>query len=272
MQSFKCSPHALFSSFWVNRRLIYALAGREIAGRYKGSIFGLLWPLINPIFMLFIYVFVFSVIFSAKWAVDSGSKIEYALILFPGLLVFNLFAECINRAPSLIINNANYVKKVIFPLEIFPWVYLGAALFHLVLGLGVWLIAHCILMGPPPPYAVMLPFFLLPFLLFIVGLMWILSSLGVFIRDIAQFATIITSAAMFISPIFFPVTALPIGFQPYLYLNPLTFPIESARNVLLFGVLPSATSFVMYCVFSISVALVGFAWFQKTRKGFADVL
>jgi lipopolysaccharide transport system permease protein len=272
MQCFKYSPSALFSSFWLNRRLIYTLVRREVAGRYQGSIFGLLWPLINPIFMLFVYVFVFSVIFSAKWAVGSSSKIEYALILFPGLLVFNLFAECINNAPSLIVSNANYVKKVIFPLEIFPWVYLGAALFHFVLGLGIWLIAHCILIGPPPPYAVMAPFFLFPFLLVIVGLMWIISSLGVFIRDITQFVKIITSAAMFISPIFFPVTALPAGFQSYLYLNPLTFPIESTRNVLLFGALPSVSSLVIYWFFSIAVALLGFACFQKTRKGFADVL
>lgn len=272
MQYFNYSPSALISSFWINRKLIYTLSKREVSGRYKGSIFGLLWPVINPVLMLFVYVFVFSMIFSPKWAAGSSSKIEYGLILFPGLLIFNLFSECINRSPSLIINNANYVKKVIFPLEIFPWVYLGAALFHFVLGFGIWLVARCIFMGLPPFDAFFMPLFLCPFLLLLVGLMWILSSLGVFIRDMAQFVIIFTSAAMFLSPIFFPITALPEALQAYLYLNPLTFPIESVRNILIFGALPSITVIAVYWAFSIATALVGFLWFQKTRKGFADVL
>lgn len=136
MLNFSTSPKEMLNSVWRNRGLIRALVQREIVGRYRGSIMGMLWSLFNPIVMLVIYTFVFSVVFKARWSVDSSSKTEFALMLFAGLIVFNLFAECINRAPGLIIGNVNYVKKVVFPLEILPWVTLGAAMFHFLVSLS----------------------------------------------------------------------------------------------------------------------------------------
>ncbi len=272
MQHFSTAPKEMVASLLRNRNLIKALVKREVIGRYRGSVLGIFWSFFNPVLMLAVYTFVFSVIFKARWNGSSDSKTEFALILFAGLIVFNLFAECISRAPGLILANTNYVKKVVFPLEILPWVSLGSALFHTLISIGVWLIAYVILFGLPHVTALMLPLVFIPLLLFIIGISWSLASLGVYLRDVSQFIGVITTILMFLSPIFYPVTALPEAYRPFLYLNPLTFIIEQVRDVLFWGELPDMTTLVAYGVGAILVAWLGFIWFQKTRKGFADVL
>ena len=179
MQNFPATPREIVASLWRNRSLVKASIKRDVVGRYRGSFMGILWSFFNPLFMLIVYTFFFSVIFKARWSAGSDSKTEFALVLFSGLIVFNLFAECINRAPGLIVGNQNYVKKVVFPLEILPWVGLGAALFHGAVSLGVWLVAHLIFFGLPHATILYLPLILLPFGLFIMGLSWALASLGV---------------------------------------------------------------------------------------------
>jgi len=186
--------------------------------------------------------------------------------------VFNLFAECINRAPGLIISNVNYVKKVVFPLEILPFVGLLSSLFHSAISLGVWLLAYLFLFGIPHPTVLYMPLIVLPFVLFIMGLSWALASLGVFLRDVGQFIGIVTTTLMFLSPIFYPATALPEAYRHLLYLNPLTPVIEQARAVLYFGMPPDFIMLAVYWAATSIIAWLGFAWFQKTRKGFADVL
>ncbi|MDF0678376.1 MAG: ABC transporter permease [Nitrosomonas sp.] len=217
MRQFPATPVEMFTSLWRNRELILASAKREILGRYRGSVLGLLWSFFNPIFMLAVYTFVFSVVFKARWSVGSESKTEFALVLFAGLIVFNLFAECINRAPALILANPNYVKKVVFPLETLTFVSLLSALYHALISLGVWLAAYVILFGVPHASALYLPFVVMPFALFILGLSWILASLGVYLRDVSQFIGVITSVLMFLSPIFYPISALPESYQHLLY-------------------------------------------------------
>jgi lipopolysaccharide transport system permease protein len=128
MQDFSVAPTEIARSLWRNRSLVRSLVQREVVGRYRGSFLGILWSFFNPVFMLLVYTFVFSVVFKARWGTASDSKTEFALVLFAGLLVFNVFAECFNRAPTLILSNVNYVKKVVFPLEILPWVTLGSTL------------------------------------------------------------------------------------------------------------------------------------------------
>lgn len=272
MQHFSTAPKEMAASLWRNRNLIKELVKREVIGRYRGSVLGIFWSFFNPVFMLAVYTFVFSVVFKARWNGSSDSKTEFALILFAGLIVFNLFAECINRAPSLILANTNYVKKVVFPLEILPWVSLGSALFHTLISIGVWLIAYIILFGLPHVTVLLLPFIFIPFLLFIIGITWGLASLGVYLRDVSQFIGVISTILMFLSPIFYPVTALPEAYRPLLYLNPLTPVIEQTRDVLFWGKIPDMTVLATYSVGAIFVAWMGFVWFQKTRKGFADVL
>ena len=272
MQHFSVTPREMAASLWRNRGLVWALVQREVAGRYRGSIMGMLWSLFNPIFMLAIYTFVFSVVFKARWNVGSDSKTKFALMLFAGLMIFSLFSECLNRAPGLIIGNTNYVKKVVFPLDVLPWVALGSAFFHFLVSLSVWLIAYAILFGTPNITVLWLPFVVFPLVLLTLGITWFLASLGVFLRDVGQVIGVLIPVLMFMSPIFYPVTALPEAYQGYLRMNPLTPVIEQARAVMFLGQLPDFAQLAIHGFVSLVVFWLGFAWFQKTRKGFADVL
>ena len=272
MQYFPVSFKEMIASFWRNRSLILAIIKREVIGRYRGSFLGIIWSFFHPLFLLAVFTFVFSAIFKAQWSGGSGSKTEFALVLFNGLIVFNLFAECINRAPGLILTNLNYVKKVVFPLEILPWVILGAAMFHALVSIAVWLIAYSLLFGVPHPTIFLLPLVFLPLTLLIMGLSWLLASLGVYLRDVSQFVSILTTVLLFLSPIFYPASALPDKYRPFLLLNPLMPAIEQTRNVLFWGKFPNVALFGVYLLATACIAWLGFAWFQKTRKGFADVL
>lgn len=272
MTTLLVSPRDAFSSAWKNKELILALTQREIIGRYQGSYLGILWSFFNPVLMLFVYTFVFSVIFGARWSSQSDSKSEFALVLFSGLIIFNIFAECANRAPGLILNNSNYVKKVVFPLEILPWVSLGSALFHATISFSVWLITYLFVVGPPPITTPLVAVTVLPLIFFVLGFSWAFSALGVYLRDLAQITSVITSILMFLSPIFYPTTAIPEEYRSLLRLNPLTEAIEQGRDVLLWGRIPDLTLFLSCLGGSLLVAYLGFLFFQKTRKGFADVL
>jgi lipopolysaccharide transport system permease protein len=273
MQRFSIRPSEALKSFWRNRALIYALTKREVLGRYRGSLFGIFWSLISPILMLVIYTFVFSVIFKSRWdGSASDSRVEFALVLFAGLIVFNLFSECISRAPALIISNINYVKKVIFPLEILPWVVMGGALFNFFISLFVWLCVYVIFNGMPQPTFLLMPLVLIPYILFVMGICWFLSSFGVFIRDTSQMIGMLITILMFVSPIFYPVTALPLEYQKFLLLNPLAIPIEIMRDFIYWGVNADLITIIWYWIFSTITAALGFVWFQKTRKAFADVI
>lgn len=272
MQNFSISPQEMVTSFWRNRSLIGALVKREIIGRYRGSYLGLLWSFFNPIFMLAVYTFVFSFVFKAKWNVESESKVEFALALFSGLIIFNIFSDCINRAPTLITSNTNYVKKVVFPLEVLPWVSIGSALFHALISLTVWIAAYVIYFGKPHISLITLPLVITPLVLFIAGLCWLLASLGAFLRDISQVIGVIVTTLLFLSPIFYPTTALPEEYQQLLYMNPLTPAIELARNAIFWGTMPDYQLLGAYTLAGAFIAWIGFAWFQKTRKGFSDVL
>ncbi len=272
MKDFSPSLRTLGAGFWCNRHLILVLVRREVVGRYKGSILGILWSFFHPVFMLVIYTFVFSVVFKARWGAGEGSKAEFALVMFAGILIFNLFAECISRAPSLIVQNPTYVKKVVFPLEILPWVSFGSALFHAGISLVVWFVFYGIVLGVPPFTAFLFPLLLIPLSLLILGISWILASLGVYLRDVSQIISVIVSALMFLTPIFYPLSAIPVKYQVILAINPLTFIVDQARGVLIFGNGLTWSSFCLLTGISLIVAWLGFAWFQKTRKGFADVL
>lgn len=265
---------ALGRSLWQNRSLIAQMSKREVVGRYKGSILGLAWSFFNPVFMLVVYTFVFSEIFKSRWGGVGleESKTQFAIVLFVGMIVLGLFSEVVNRAPTLVLANVNYVKKVVFPLEILPLIAMGAALFHAMISLAVLLSAFLLLNGYLHWTALLLPLVLLPLLILIMGLAWILASLGVFLRDVGQFVTILTTVLTFLSPIFYPVSAVPEVARVFIMANPLTFIIEQSREVLLWGHLPDWSGLGLYTLVALVFAWAGFVWFQKTRKGFADVL
>lgn len=272
MTSYSVSFFEPLASLIRNRGLIYSLIKRDISGRYQGSFLGIFWAIVNPIFMLLVYTFVFTVIFKSRWAGGTDSKIEFALLLFCGLIVFNMFAECINRAPVQITSNANYVKKVVFPLEVLPWVAMGTSLFHALISFIVWLVAYVIFIGAPPLTGFLLPLVLLPLILLIIGVSWFLASLGVYFRDIGQLVIIFTTVLMFLSPIFYPASALPESYHGFFMLNPLVPVIEQVRSVMYWGRGPEWAVLGASFIGGSVIAWLGLVWFQKTRMGFADVI
>jgi lipopolysaccharide transport system permease protein len=188
------------------------------------------------------------------------------------LIVFNLFSECIIRAPNLVLANPNYVKKVVFPLEILPFVSLLSAVYHASVSLVIWVGAYLVLVGMPHPTILFAPIVLIPLALFIMGVSWALASLGVFLRDISQVMGFLVLALMFLSPVFYPATSIPESYQSLFYMNPLTPVIEMSRAALYDGKSPDPTVIAICFVTACFAAWIGFACFQKTRKGFADVL
>lgn len=267
------SINSLLASLRRNRQLIVQMTRREVVGRYKGSAMGILWSFFNPVLMLVMYTFVFSVVFKARWgAAGEETKTQFALVLFVGLIVYNLFAEALNRAPGLILGNVSYVKKIVFPLEILPVVAMGAALFHALISMLVLVVAFVLINSYLQWTVVFLPLVLFPLIVLALGMAWGLASLGVFLRDVAQTIGMVMTVLLFASPVFYPLTALPVYIRPWLMLNPLTFIIEQARAVLIFGRTPDWLGLAIYSLVSVIIAWVGYAWFQKTRKGFANVL
>lgn len=264
---------ALASSIYKNRQLVAQLTKRDVVGRYKGSLFGMTWSFFNPVLMLAVYTFVFSVAFKARWGTEGEEgKAQFALLLFAGLIVHGLLAEVLNRAPTLVLGNVNLVKKVIFPLEILPLIGVLSALFHLAISLAVLLVAIVVFNGALHWTAVLVPLVLLPLIVLACGFAWMLASLGVYLRDVGQVMGILTAVMMFLSPVFYPLSALPEGVRGWLFLNPMTFIIEQVRNLLIWGKSPNWMWLGIYALVSVCVAWLGYFWFQKTRKGFADVL
>ncbi|AZO32320.1 ABC transporter permease [Mesorhizobium sp. M1B.F.Ca.ET.045.04.1.1] len=257
--------------------LLLSLTHREVTGRYRGSAFGLLWSLLTPLFMLAVYTFVFGFVMKSRWSVPNStntdhSMAEFSVILFSGLIVFQVFSEVLSTAPSLVLNNRNYVKKIVFPIHILPAVSVGAALFHACVSLLVLLCFAWFVFGGIHPTIILAPMVIAPMAVMILGIAWVLAAIGVYFRDIGLIVPPILTTTLFLSPVLFPRTALPIGLQPYLSLNPLAIPVESFRNVVIFGVQPDWVSVGYYSVAAIGIAFVGYQFFEKTRRGFADVL
>ena len=267
------SPKEAFESFWRNRDLIWQLTKRDVVGRYRGSLLGIAWSFFNPVLMLTVYTFVFSVVFKARWGGGGDeNRINFAIVLFVGMIVHGLFAECLNRAPGLIVSNVSYVKRVVFPLEILPWISMGSALFHVGINLLVLILAQLILMQQFPLTIVLAPFVVMPLVVATMGFTWFLAAIGVYVRDVGQTIGIVTTILLFLAPVFYPISALPERYRGWLHLNPLTFIIEEGRKVLVFGDLPNWGGWFAYFSVSFVIAWAGFWWFQRTRRGFADVL
>ena len=252
--------------------LVSQLVRRDVAGRYRGSMMGVVWSFFNPLLMLAVYTFVFGFIFKARWTAQAAGPFEFALILFAGLNVNSLFAECANRAPTLIIENANFVKKVVFPLEVLSWSTVGAALFHLAISTVVLLAFGLVVRGGIPVTAVLFPVVVAAFVPFVAGATWLLASLGVFLRDLKQVTGVFTAALMFLAPIFYPKDLIPAQYRDLLYLNPLTVVVEASQDVLVLGRMPDWGLLGLYAVGSCLFAWAAFSWFARSRRGFADVL
>jgi len=235
---------------------------------------GILWSFLNPLLMLAVYGFMFLFVFRARWGLGDGAdpNIAFVPILFTGLIIHAFFAEIVTSAPTLILSNVNFVKKIVFPLEILSVVSVAAALFNCFVAWIVLAFMQTFLGGQLHLTLLLFPMVVLPLAVFGLGLSWTLASLGVFVRDVAQVSGFLATAALFLSPIFFPVDALPQGLRPWIHLNPLTLIVEDARKVMIFGEIPNVIYLAIYLAVASIFAATGFAIFQKMRKGFADVL
>lgn len=265
-------PLAPFRAVWQHRRLILRLAKREVDARYRGSMLGIVWAVLNPLLMLVVYTFVFTTVFQARWGGAGGGSGEFALLLFSGLILFNIFSECVTRAPGLLLENVSYIKKVVFPLEILPVVGLTVALFNAALGFVILAVFYLAVLGLPPVTVLLLPLVLAPLCLTTLGISWFLASAGVFLRDIRQIVGVVVTVLMFMSPIFYPISALPEQFRSLIHLNPLTAVLEQSKDLLFWGRIPAPLHWTLAALASWTCAWLGYLWFMKTRRGFADVV
>lgn len=266
-------PGRMLRELWAKRDLAVQLARRDVVGRYRAARLGLLWSVLTPLILLGIYTFVFTVVFRFRWN-DAApeSRGQFALTMFCGMLLFNLFAEVVTRAPVMIVSNPNYVKKVVFPLETFVVSGLLSALFNMLVGFAVWLIGTVLLIGPPPITCVWLPVVLMPVCLLTCGVAWVLAALGVFIRDVGHVVVLGVQVLFFMTPIFYRIEAVPPAFQRFLRINPLAHVVEDARRVLMWGSSPDWRWWLPSLVISGSLALLGYAFFMKSKRAFGDVI
>jgi len=263
----------MFAQAWKNRSLIWQLLKRDVQARYRGSALGILWSLVTPIVMLAIYTFVFQTVFKSRWSDTSGeTTLSFAIILFLGLSIHGLLTETLTKSPLLIVTNQNFVKKIVFPLDILSWVTLLSASFTFVISFGLLLALILFELKTIPFTAILLPIILLPYLLLLLGISWMLAALGVYLRDIQQITGTLATLLLFLSPVFYSTSVLPEKFRVLILLNPLSYVVESSRAVLIYGSLPSWSGLAIYSLVALVVAYAGNFFFRRVKRGFADVL
>lgn len=261
-----------FAAFGRHRNLTRELVRNEILGRYRGATFGMLWSLMSPFLMLVVYTIAFGSILRGRWPQVGETHAEFGLVIFVGIFVHGFFGECFTRAPRLMLENANYVKRVVFPLDILPWTMVLAGLFHLAMNVLVFCLLSFFVYRQLSPLVVLLPLVLAPLVLLTVAVSWVMASLGVYLRDIAQVAPVVSTALFFLSSAIIPVDAVPDQYQAVFRLNPLTFFIDQARAVALWGQQPDWAALGWAALGGLVAVFAAHAWFRRTSRGFADVL
>lgn len=261
----------MFQALRRQRGLLFELLKREFSGRYQGSFGGVAWSFAQPLFLLAVYTLAFGVVLQARWGFGGGTA-DYALMLFAGLIVYNAFAECLQKAPGLIVSNPNFVKKVAFPLEILPLVMVLNAMVHALIGIAVWLLFYGLVHGLPRATVALVPVVLACFFPVLLGVGWLLAAIGVIVRDVSQLTNMLSHALLFLTPIFYSIDAVPTAFQAVLLANPLTFVVEQLRLVLYFGQVPVLSALAVY--FLLSCLFAGASWivFRRLRPIFAEMV
>lgn len=263
---------ALFGAVFEHASLLWQFSRRELSGRYRGSLLGFGWAVLNPLLLLAAYTFVFSVVFRIRWDGPVADRTDFALAVYAGMIVHGFFAECMTRAPQLVVEHRNLVKKVVFPLAILPWSVLMVAAFHFLVSLGLIVAAVLVKTGALPASAAALPLVAAPLALLALGVVYGCAALGVYLRDLAQVVGFLALMLLFLSPVFYPASAVPEQWRLVIELNPVATFIGMVRGALLFGTWPAPAALASMWLLSLAVAWVGFYGFQRSRKGFADVL
>jgi lipopolysaccharide transport system permease protein len=266
------NPHAFLALARRHRHLILRLAARRIEAQYRGSSLGMLWVVLQPLILLGVYTFAFAFVLGAQWSPDQAGKADFALFAFSGMLLFALFSKPFVEAPNLMVANQTYIKQLVFPAEVLPLCSVLVALFDFVVGFALWAVLFVGLRGMPPVTWALLPLVVLPAVLLALGTSWLLSSLGVFLRDLAQIVSLAATALFFLSPIMYPASRIPDWLAPVYGLNPLVGILEASRAVLLHGTAPHWSTFALLLLGAWLIAWLGHAWFMRTKDSFADVL
>jgi len=270
---YSLNPIKIISHLWAHKELISKPSKKAVFVKYRGSLLGILWAFIQPVMMLAVYTFVFSVIFKAKWGQGlDQDRLSFALALFVGILTFNIIGDTVNASPGLILGHVNFVKKVVFPLEILPVVKLIESVVFSLFGLLVLIVAKLISTHSLSFTLLLLPIVWVPVIFFALGWSYFLASLGVFIRDIGSITSVIVTMFFFLSPIFYPLSAVPESLRFYIRMNPIAVFVQDARRVVLWGQTPDWHWFAICLGISVIIFVLGFAWFMKSKKAFADVL
>lgn len=271
------SPVALVRNMWEYRELIKQFSIRETVARYKGTHLGLAWTVGQPLLTLAVFTFLFSTVFEIRWntKLSGEARIDYALHFFAGLVLYSVFSDTVGRAPGLILEKPNFVRKVVFPLEILPVAALGASMIYALMGIVVLLVAALVLAGHFSATLWLFPLTLIPLAALTLGLSWFLCSMGVFIRDIKNVVAVLLQLLFFVTPIMFPLDMVQEKLGEYawaVYLNPLTPILEDGRRTLLLSQMPDWFGLGVSTVVGLLVMQSGYAWFRRSRQGFADVL
>jgi lipopolysaccharide transport system permease protein len=267
------SPLRAFKALYAHRSLIRQLAWAEIVGQFKATYLGMMWSILNPLMTLVVYTLVFGVFLKASFGASSGAgRLDFPLNLFCGLIVYNVFSGTVGRAPALIVGNPNYVKRVVFPLETLPVAVLASSLVTAAGGLAILLPLVLFTSAHVSPVMALFVLMLIPLCACALGAAWLLSSIGVFLRDIGQALQVLLQLLFFASPVIYPLSAVPDFLQPYMALNPLTPILEGARRTLIQGSPPDWPSYALSLIISLIVMQTGYCWFMKTKRAFADVL
>lgn len=257
---------------WSKRYLIAQFTIREFQRRYRRTMLGFFWGLVLPLIMLAVYTFVFAIIFEAKWdGLGSQTRGMFAIVLFANLLIFGIFSEVVSGSTTVVVGNSNLVKKVIFPLEILPISRALACFIQTVMNLVVLLIGIC-LVGAFNWTVLLAPLVMLPVLILAMGVSFFTSSVTVFIRDVGELVGVCLTLLLFLSPIFYPLSRVPEGLRIFIYINPLAIFLEQFRIVMIEGGLPNWGILALCWVVALGIFAVGYAWFNKVKGSFADVL
>ncbi len=262
----------MFKLIRNNRYLLFQLIKNDIKQKYQGSVLGILWSFIVPILMLIIYTFMFSVVFQAKWDIDTTDKYQFALVLFCGLSAFNILSEVMSRSAGIIASNVNYVKKVIFPLELFPVVLVCTALFTALINFLILVIVKVILYHNVSKTLFLFLPALLPLIILALGVGLFVSATSVYLKDIANIISVLVTVLMYMSPVFFPLSAVPENVRIVCEINPMTYIIENVRKVVLYSEWLDLKSYGISLLVGIAFATFGYFVFKRAKEGFADVL